>query len=145
MVVNECVWLWLPGCRGGRGAGAGIPIHQGGAEVSQRAQHPRNEGCRGWAGPEEQSKCHWAKLGPAVYPKKIILCLCDFYFSHLCLCNRRQNQKPALCQLCLNCAVPHVVTSDPGHDLPASVPKNFNSTAMMAFAEVKVEGRNLTL
>lgn len=52
---------------------------------------------------------------------------------------------PALCQLCLECAVPHVVTSDPGHDLPISVSNNFNSTGTMAFADVEVEGHSLTL
>lgn len=75
----------------------------------------------------------------------IILCLLDLYFSQLWLHNRHQNQKPTLCQLCLKCAVPHVVTSDPGHVLPAFVPRNFNSTGMMAFADMEVEGHNLTL
>lgn len=137
----------MSGC-GSLAAGVGAELALEFPSTKGELRCPRGHSTPGMRDAEvgqDQSKCHWAKLGPAVYPKKIILCLCDFYFSHLCLCNRRQNQKPALCQLCLNCAAPHVVTSDPGHDLPASVPKNFNSTAMMAFAEVKVEGRNLTL
>lgn len=158
LLVDDCVWLWLPRYGVGHGADAEIPVLQGGAEMSHRAQHSSSQGWglqslgRTWRAKQmplgKAGSC--SKSQEELYSLIIVLCLCDFYFSHLWLHNRHQNQKPTLCQLCLKCAVPPVATSDPGHDLPTSVPKNFNSTGILAFADVEVEvmeveGHNLTL
>lgn len=83
LLVDDCVWLWLPRYGVGHGADAEIPILQGGAEMSHRAQNSSSQGeaCRAWAGPEEQSKCLWAKLGPALNPKKSFIVLSSFCVS----------------------------------------------------------------
>lgn len=140
------------GCLAGTELALKFPsIHQGGAEMSHRAQHSQEWGLqrlgRTWGVKQmplgKAGSC--SKSQEEHYSLTIILCLCDFYFSHPWLHIRHQNQKPTLYQLCLKCAVLHVVTSAPGHDLPTPVSKNFNSMGMMAFADVELEGHNLTL